>query len=214
MRIYGNVNLVLDWDKNFSLISIKSESKKECDSNVEYMGLASKGLIRQIFANSNKMQYFYVYSYFSEKEQYSLILNTEKRFRLFLSLLKVQQVGPKLACQIASTFEDFKQFADVVAKNNVKELTKVPGLGNKKASLIIWHFSREQGKELLELVKDQGGLGVDAEKYAGLLNALVALGLSRSKAKLLITQKQKELADLLGKNKDADIGQQLKIVLN
>ncbi|MCV6608126.1 MAG: Holliday junction branch migration protein RuvA [Campylobacterales bacterium] len=56
--------------------------------------------------------------------------------KMFEMLLKVNGVGPKVAMAICSTFSP-SAFAEVVANQDLKTITKVPGIGNKSGGLIL-----------------------------------------------------------------------------
>lgn len=220
MRIFGHINLILDWDKNFSIVSIapnqlmpKISDKKNYQalisknqdgwfsSSIEHMALIPKSILRRIIAKSEQPMYFYLYSYLSEKDQYSLILAGEDRFILFLHLLKVQQIGPKLACLIASEFCSLSEFYNVISKNDYKTLAKIPGLGTKKASLIVWHFNRQGAQAFLNMeAMKQGDTPYEAI-FMQLIQTLHNLGISKTKAKQLVHKKKQELIKAIMKQR-------------
>ena len=220
LKITGNINLILDWDKNFSLVSIRS--KDAYQSSVEHMCLISKHLINQILAKSMKDMDFFLYSYNNEKEEYTLGVIGADRFVLFLHLLKMKQIGPKLSALISSYFEGIKEFYDAVKNNDLARFTKIPGLGSKKASLIMWHFGREQGKELLKLINMQQSfesvINIDNAILNKLLTALNSLGVSKTEAKLLINNKKQQILDKLENYKSQkdtlNIGDLIKLILS
>lgn len=55
---------------------------------------------------------------------------------LFLGLLKISGVGPKVAMAICSTYTP-EQFASVISSKDVNALKKVPGIGAKGAARIM-----------------------------------------------------------------------------
>ncbi len=62
-----------------------------------------------------------------------LDVNEQKMFEI---LLKVNGVGPKVAMAICSTFSP-SGFAEVIANQDLKTITKVPGIGAKSGGLIL-----------------------------------------------------------------------------
>ncbi len=55
---------------------------------------------------------------------------------LFMRLIKISGVGPKVAQAICSTFTP-AQFAQVIAANDIAQLKRVPGIGPKSAGRIL-----------------------------------------------------------------------------
>ncbi len=67
-------------------------------------------------------------------ELYGFALQSEKN--LFLSLQKVEGIGPKAALRILSHTNP-QQFMDYVQSHDIKGLSTLPGVGKKKASKIL-----------------------------------------------------------------------------
>lgn len=111
-------------------------------------------------------------------------LTTEDR-SLFEILTTVSGVGPRVALSLLSVLEG-ADLARVIASNDVKALTKVPGVGPKLAQRIVL----EVGERVAELAFSRrvdalsaraGGDGSPA--YDDVVEALVNLGYSRSDAR-------------------------------
>ncbi|HWR09428.1 Holliday junction branch migration protein RuvA [Sporomusa sp.] len=73
---------------------------------------------------------------------------TQEEYELFLSLISVSGIGPKVAAGILSAITP-QNFRSAISTNNATMLTKLPGIGKKTAERII-----------LEL-KDKIGMGTD-----------------------------------------------------
>lgn len=105
----------------------------------------------------------------------------EQRDRsLFRTLIKVNGVGPKLAVAILSGMES-DDIARCVRDNNIKALTKVPGIGQKTAERLVIelrdrlkNWDLPQG-DLLAHGEIQAIAG-DNDVYAEAESALIALG--------------------------------------
>lgn len=105
----------------------------------------------------------------------------EQRDRsLFRTLIKVNGVGPKLAVAILSGMES-DDIARCVRDNNVKALTKVPGIGQKTAERLVIelrdrlkNWDLPQG-DLLAHGEIQA-IASDNDMYAEAESALIALG--------------------------------------
>jgi len=121
----------------------------------------------------------------------------EQRDRvLFRTLIKVNGVGPKLAISILSGMEA-DDIARCVRENNVKALTKVPGIGQKTAERLVI--------ELRDRLKNwdtpQGDIHsssgsqvlIDAnDSYSEAESALISLGYKPSEAAKLISSAVKQ----------------------
>lgn len=99
---------------------------------------------------------------------------------LFRTLIKVSGVGPKLAIGILSGMEA-DDIARCVRDNNVKSLTKVPGIGQKTAERLVIEL-RDRLKDwdvppddLLNLAERKAAAAV-SDAYAEAESALIALG--------------------------------------
>ena len=75
---------------------------------------------------------------------------TQEEYELFLSLISVSGIGPKVAAGILSTITP-QNFRSAISANNAAILTKLPGIGKKTAERII-----------LEL-KDKVGIGAESD---------------------------------------------------
>lgn len=90
--------------------------------------------------------------------------------RLFLKLVAISGVGPKMAMNIFS-LGDVRVIEALIEKADVDGLTRVPGVGKKTAQKIILEL---KGK--LAMIEDAGG---DTEVVAALVN----LGYTRERAR-------------------------------
>jgi Holliday junction DNA helicase RuvA len=91
---------------------------------------------------------------------------------LFRSLLKVSQVGPKLALAILSGVS-VDGFATLVKLQDTAALTKIPGVGRKTAERVLLEMrDRLEAVAASSATMPFGGNGVEGEAWS----ALVALG--------------------------------------
>ena len=109
---------------------------------------------------------------------------------LFRTLIKVSGVGPKLGVGILSGIES-DDLARCVRDNNVKALTKVPGIGQKTAErLVIELRDRLKNWDLPQNdLLSQGGVSAAAstnDTYAEAESALIALGYKPTDAAKMI----------------------------
>lgn len=111
---------------------------------------------------------------------------SERERALFRSLLKVSNVGPKIALAILSGVS-VDAFAQCVQAQDVAALTKIPGVGRKTAERLIVEMRDRVGGEgsapgLAPATLAGGAGGAEGEAFA----ALVALGYKPAEATRLL----------------------------
>lgn len=115
---------------------------------------------------------------------------------LFRTLIKVNGVGPKLAIAILSGMES-DDIARCVRDNNIKALTKVPGIGAKTAERLVielrdrlknWDMPQN---DLLAHSEIQQ-IASDNEVYAEAESALIALGYKPVEAAKMVSSASKQ----------------------
>lgn len=124
----------------------------------------------------------------------------EQRDRsLFRTLIKVNGVGPKLAIAILSGMES-DDIARCVRDNNIKALTKVPGIGQKTAERLVIElrdrlksWDLPQG-DLLAHGEIQA-IASDNDIYAEAESALVSLGYKPVDAAKMVASAAKQKPD-------------------
>ncbi len=118
---------------------------------------------------------------------------------LFRTLIKVNGVGPKLAIAILSGMES-DDIARCVRDNNVKALTKVPGIGAKTAERLVielrdrlknWDMPQN---DLLAHSEIQQ-IASDNDVYAEAESALIALGYKPVDAAKMVSAASKQKPD-------------------
>jgi Holliday junction DNA helicase RuvA len=116
---------------------------------------------------------------------------------LFLRLIDISGVGPKMAMQILSG-SDLKTLSVAIATGDVKTLCKIKGLGKKTAELIILSL-REQIAEsiggLPDGLNDVVSAGVRSDgDLSDAVFALEALGVSKTDAVKAVTEAAKNVS--------------------
>lgn len=89
---------------------------------------------------------------------------------LFVRLIKVNGIGPKMALAILSSMEG-AAFAQYVSKNDVTALTKIPGVGRKTAERLIV----EMRDKLDASAQTEGFMPISSAEQDA-IDALIALG--------------------------------------
>lgn len=105
---------------------------------------------------------------------------TQEELKMFELLISVSGVGAKSALVMLSCIEP-SDFAIAVISNDVKVLTKVPGIGNKSAQRIILELKDKLKEEQLEeKLKDSSKKIKDnSENINEAISGLMVLGYSK-----------------------------------
>ena len=140
----------------------------------------------------------YVYMNVREDGVYLFgFLNKEEK-KMFLKLITVSGVGPKVALSILSGMS-IKDLIISIASGDALMLTKIKGVGKKMAERVILELSEKvQDDNLTQVLENIAG---DAESEA--ISALLALGLSRSECQTSVLSAKalgaKTTEDIIGK---------------
>ena len=134
-----------------------------------------------------------VYTYLAVREDdmslYGFYSEDEKR--MFLRLITVSGVGPKMAIGILSA-ADVSTLATSIVSGDTKALSKVKGIGKKTAERIIVELKENVGDDAFFLT---GGNGTSPEgdpMIEDALELLTSLGVSRTEAYTMVAQCKKD----------------------
>ncbi len=125
----------------------------------------------------------YGFSCKEEQETFSLLLGASK-------------LGPKTALAILSIFSPC-ELADLIIQEDIRSLTRVPGIGSKSAKRIIWELKEKfaqsswSQKDLHSLPRQEKGVFSDA------LAGLIHLGYAESEIRPVLNRLLKEEPDLV-----------------
>jgi len=160
----------------FNSLSGKISSKKG-----ETICLSTGAIEWELFVSNKSMEKFpetgketRVFTYLHHKEDQLKLFGfySESERSLFLDLIKVDGVGPKLALKILSGIE-VNDFVEAVDNSDVSALSSIPGLGGKTAQKII--------------LKLKGKIGFEEKPWdpviADIINALSGMGFDKNKSK-------------------------------
>ena len=130
----------------------------------------------------------YTYLYVRE-DTYALYgFSSIEEKTLFLRLIDISGVGPKMAMQILGGY-DLKTLTVAIASGDSKTLCKIKGLGKKTAELIILSL-RDQVADDITLFNDHRD-AVTGEDIADAVFALESLGISKTEAVRMATEASK-----------------------
>lgn len=130
----------------------------------------------------------YTYLYVREDEMSLYGFSRLEEKKLFMRLIDISGIGPKLAMQILGGY-DLKTLTVAIASGDSKTLCKIKGLGKKTAELIILNL-REQVADDITLFSDHQD-AITGEDIADAVFALESLGLSKTDAVRMATEASK-----------------------
>jgi len=105
---------------------------------------------------------------------------------LFRSLIKVNGVGPKVALAVLSTLSA-QELLSCMANEDLKQLTKVPGIGMKTAQRLVVEMKDRLEKEFGDVALQVRAQGVgDANDRDDAVAALVSLGYKNNDASRVV----------------------------
>ncbi|MBU1178519.1 Holliday junction branch migration protein RuvA [Patescibacteria group bacterium] len=122
---------------------------------------------------------------------------TMAELEFFEIITSVSGVGPRVGLAVLeiSSVDDIKQ---AIGTSNVDFITRVPGIGRKRAELIILEL-----KNKMDVLVD-GNKVMASEKDGDAINALMRLGYSRQEAKLALEGISDDVKD---------VGEKVKLAL-
>ena len=129
---------------------------------------------------------------------------TFDELELFKKLITVNGIGPKAGLSILSTYES-NTVKEIIIKEDVVRMSKVPGVGKKTASKIFLELKDKVGT-VEEIQGGGSGSGiVISNEMSDVLDALTVLGFSSYEVKQTL-----ESMDLKGKSENDIIKEALK----
>ena len=127
-----------------------------------YVVVEAGGIGYKIFMSNNSIgilgelkQIVKVYTYYYVREDNISLygFTTKEELAMFELLLSVSGIGAKSAITMLSNIEP-SEFALAVITNDIKKLTKIPGVGNKSAQRIVLEL-KDKLKADTELTKSE-----------------------------------------------------------
>lgn len=156
-------------------------------NGVGYEAYCSDGAFRKIV----KGEIAELYTYLQVKEDGITLFGFEstKEKELFLKLISVSGVGPKMGIAILASLSA-EEFAQAIATADVKRLSAVKGLGKKTAEKIVLELhGKISALEVLDASGDRLSVAIEGGAPAKLtrededaVSALMGLGFTRSES--------------------------------
>lgn len=119
-----------------SCLSLDQESLIVDVQGVGYEVFCSLNTLAELSANPQTQRVFWIYTHVREDQLQLFGFLTKEEKTLFLSLLKVNGVGPKSALSILSGAQ-YNQLVEMIEAGDAKALSQLPKIGKKTAEQII-----------------------------------------------------------------------------
>ncbi|MGI6097620.1 MAG: Holliday junction branch migration protein RuvA [Dethiobacteria bacterium] len=119
-------------------------------------------------------------------------INEEER-DLFVQLLGVSGVGPKVALSLLSSLE-VRQLTEAIGTGDLKTLMSVPGIGRKSAQRLVFELKEKLPEHYLTASK---GRQVDSKVFNEAYEALRSLGYTQSEIVSALNNIQQKSMDSL-----------------
>lgn len=155
--------------KGFCL-SLDSESVVVDVHGVGYEVFCSLSTLAELSTRPAEPCVFWVYTHVREDQLQLFGFLSKEEKNLFLSLLKVNGVGPKSALSILSG-ASYNQLVEMIDSGDAKGLSLLPKIGKKTAEQIILSL---QGK--LVRVQDKKKIKETSSNHSQIASALINLG--------------------------------------
>ncbi len=172
----------------------KTDSSIVLDNNgIGYeLGVSGNTLFDVEYGEIAKI-YTYLYVREDEMSLYGFSRLDEKN--LFLRLIEVSGIGPKMAMQILSGY-DLKTLTMAIASGDIKTLAKIKGLGKKTAELLIVSLKDHVADDITLLAMDGGpsGSSIIGEDVADAVVVLESLGIAKTDAVKRATEAAKHVS--------------------
>ncbi|MDR1702285.1 MAG: Holliday junction branch migration protein RuvA [Sporomusaceae bacterium] len=127
----------------------------------------------------------FLYTYLNVREDAMMLFGfyTAKEYDLFLQLIGVSGIGPKVALNILSKITP-DEFYFSVSQKRIDPLTKIPGVGKKTAERIILELKDKIKSDEIELETTGSAFSSASVSYAeqDAVAALTALGYNQSES--------------------------------
>jgi Holliday junction DNA helicase RuvA len=131
-----------------------------------------------------------IYTYVREDTLNLYGFKTEKEKQLFLLLIQISGIGPKLGIAILSGLPVDELLAAVSAAD-IARLSSIPGVGKKTAQRIALEL-KDKISSLFSEIKPETQLGIMSSVQRDVISALVNLGYPKNKAETVVSKVLRE----------------------
>lgn len=133
----------------------------------------------------------YIYTHVNDNVLALYGFSTEEERELFLKLITVSGIGPKLALNVLSGMEP-KELQEAIKESDIARLARIPGIGKKTALRIAMELQEKLEK------KEKLLSGRAAQEREDLISALLNLGFRRREVEGVVDEVLRRLTKEAG----------------
>ena len=137
--------------------------------------------------NLNQPAELYIYTHLTDNSISLYGFSTEDEREIFMKLISISGIGPKLALNILSGIGP-SELEDAIKKNDIARISLIPGIGKKTALRIALELQEKIEKKEKLLTAEASSERED------LISALMNLGFKRREVERVVDETMKELA--------------------
>ena len=137
--------------------------------------------------NLNETMELFIYTHLTDNSLSLYGFSTEEEREIFLKLISISGIGPKLALNILSGIEA-SDLEDAIRKSDVARISLIPGIGKKTALRIAVELQEKLEK------KERALAASGFEEKEDLISALMNLGFKRKEVETVVDDAIKSLS--------------------
>ena len=137
--------------------------------------------------NLNETMELFIYTHLTDNSLSLYGFSTEEEREIFLKLISISGIGPKLALNILSGIEA-SDLEDAIRQSDVARISLIPGIGKKTALRIAVELQEKLEK------KERALAASGFEEKEDLISALMNLGFKRKEVETVVDEAIKSLS--------------------
>ena len=137
--------------------------------------------------NLNETMELFIYTHLTDNSLSLYGFSTEEEREIFLKLISISGIGPKLALNILSGIEA-SDLEDAIRQSDVARISLIPGIGKKTALRIAVELQEKLEK------KERALVASGFEEKEDLISALMNLGFKRKEVETVVDEAIKSLS--------------------
>jgi len=137
--------------------------------------------------NLNETMELFIYTHLTDNSLSLYGFSTEEEREIFLKLISISGIGPKLALNILSGIEA-SDLEDAIRKSDVARISLIPGIGKKTALRIAVELQEKLEK------KERALVASGFEEKEDLISTLMNLGFKRKEVETVVDEAIKSLS--------------------